>query len=1560
MPFCDVEDWGPLSKSRSLDFTTCFQDSVLTLAPSVLLLLGTTPRLFKLLRKGRLEGLRLDLGFLVKGAFATAALALQIALLVVFLQRDAPSSAILSTVLSIVSTLAAILLHYFEYVCMPSPSSMLLVFWLFTALLSIFPTRTHIELSPNGLADPLPLLKLLFTVVASIVFGLENIPKRNRPSLTRPNINKAVQPNPSPEPYANLFSRFTFVWVLPLLNKGKKKTLRMEDIWSLHPSMLSYPLLLSTQARIDADEAVARQKTQDLAESKSAGSVAGGSASRALTYKIRLFSVLVYTIGWAYVSAAIPCLLYTIATYIRPILLSNLIAFMASYTQANTDKGIEPQPAWQGYGLMLGVLTTSVLSGLFLAQYENICFQCSIRARGMFNSLIYRKALRLSSTSKQEGMGSIVNHMSSDVDNVLKLFVLIHTLWSSIIGVVIALVLLYQQVGYAMFASLGVTFGIGVVGGLISSMTGKAYSQMATKNDQRMKLVNELVDHIKSIKLYAWERYFVRHLSEARIKQLNALRRFNIIISVQVALFNVTVPLSSFAMLTVYSYIAPPSAPLDLQRIFTCIILLNMLGGPLSNITNSISSIISGHVSYVRLRNFFESEEINPANVERLPDAGSAIAYEIKNGTFGWYSPEAIAEMEVKREKEAKEAKKAKTEGAKPAPADEKKALDDKPETDGSDASSVEPSRDTLGPVLHNVSFTIQRGSLTAVVGRVGEGKSSLVGALLGEMYKYSGSVRACGSLAFVAQSAWILNDTVRNNILFGHEYDKERYLQVIRACALAPDLKMLVNGDKTLIGEKGVNLSGGQKQRISIARAVYANADVYIFDDPLSAVDAHVDRHIFEEAITKMLAGKTRILVTNGAIHLQEVDQIIVVKQGRISQDGTYNNLIQDTLGDLHRMIAESKIVVTKESDDEPAAELEPDFEEVEGMIEDEKVEQPVVTEKRPTIRQRKSTKVEEDVDLEEHNVVDDEVTSEGRVDWAVYRYYFRSMGYPVFFFFAVVCITYLGTISGTQVWLQIWGNENYKAVPSHDNHYWILTYLAWVLATAFALIMAIITFLLLLARRASKFLHISMISPLVHSPMSFFDTTSSGKIINRFAHDFSTIDLRLPFSLLTIFLNIMVVIMQIAFCIAATPYFLILMVPLFGCYYYLAAYYLVSSREIKRLDSAARSPMYAHFGETLNGLVTIRGYGAADRFSTQATQLLDQSQQVFYLTNTTQRWLQVMLQLLSDIVTTFIALMAVVQRNSASAGVFAIVLNEITGFTHNVQAVMSSVCDIETTIVSVERVKEYSELTPEAPYEIPDSKTDKDWPQHGGIEFQNYSTRYREGLELVLKHVDLSIRAGERVGIVGRTGAGKSSVTMALFRMIEATEGRIVIDGVDTSTLGLEELRSRLTIIPQDPFLFGGTIRANLDPFSQYQEADLWAALEAASLKQYVSSLPEGLSTEVENGGENMSLGQRQLMNLARAMLNKNTKVLCLDEATAAIDIETDNAVQRALRKSFTGCTVLTIAHRINTILDSDRILVLEHGRVAEFDKPSVLLADHNSIFYSLVNSHDSQKKE
>ncbi|KAG0255134.1 hypothetical protein DFQ27_006425 [Actinomortierella ambigua] len=1477
---------------------------------------------------------------------------------------------------------------------MPNPSSTLLVYWLFTALISIFPTRSTIE--EFGIDNSVALLKLLFTLVSFVVFGLENIPKIGYKSLKRATHvtmaadTKLEQPNPSPEPYANFFVRITFLWLVPLLNKGKKQPLRMDDLWSLHPKMLSYPLFLTSQAKMDADEAIALQRAEAKKKEEKGTEEAEVAEQQQQLRKVNLLGVVMHTVGWSFLSAIVPRLLYIPTLYVRPVLFSALITFMDTYSEKSRATGREPDPAWKGYGLAIAVLATSVLSGLFDAQFTNICFQGAIRARGAFVSLIYRKALRLSSTTKQEGIGAIVNHMSSDVDRILQLFTVVHYLWSGIVEVIVVAVLLYNEIQYAMFASMGVALVMVCLATVSASQIGVAQKKMMGESDKRMKLISELVNYIKSVKLYAWERYFVRNISASRTRQLKHLKHFFLWVTFVSSIFNSVVAFAIFAALTTYSAIAPADSPLDIRRIFVTITLVNMLDGPLGQISSSFSNLISGKVAYTRVKNFIESEEIRPDNLERHPDArASEIAYEIRDGTFGWYTPEAIKSMTEKREKEAKEKaekeakdkKKQSKNKSKDKEEDEKDNDKDQYSTlssssDGGSHSTTnektdEASRDTHGPVLHNISLTIKRGSLTAVVGRVGEGKSSLVGALLGEMYKYNGTVRSYGSLAYVAQMAWIINDTVRNNILFGLKYDKERYFNVIKACALTPDFKMLIDGDKTLIGEKGINLSGGQKQRISIARAVYANADVYIFDDPLSAVDAHVDHHIFEEAINKLLADKTRILVTNGVHHLKDVDQVVVIKQGEIAQDGRYEELIQDTNGDLCRLVEESKKTLeavqetyNESSSEDSSSETEGDSFSVEDEDDKEKdaksIERPAGPTKRPTYHRHKSSKrAEEEPDMEDHKEVDEEVTREGRVGRDVYKYYINAVGTAsciTFFFVAIglIAIEYI-----TQLWLKNWGNDNQKAVPSHSNTYWQLTYLGWLLSTVFMLSFSIGVTIVVMGRRASKNLHASMLTPLVRSPMSFFDVTSSGKIINRFSHDISSVDIELPISCLNVLFILMAVILQFAFAITATPYFLILLVPLLAAYYYLAGYFLVSSRELKRLDSAARSPMYGHFGETLSGLVTIRSFGHGERFAMQATKMLDQSQQVYYLTNSTQRWLQMMLEFLSDIILGFIAVMAVLQRgNGGSAGVFGIVLSQIGNLTFFVRRLMMDYCLLETNIVAVERIREYSQLTPEARDVIPDSNLDDQWPQQGKIEFDNYSTRYRDGLDLVLKDIQLSIQPGERVGIVGRTGAGKSSVTLALFRIIEAAAGSIKIDGVDISTLGLAELRSRLTIIPQEPFLFGGTIRLNLDPLDAWQDADLWAALESASLKSYVSSLPEGLNTVIDNGGENMSLGQRQLMSLARAMLNKHTKVLCLDEATAAIDIETDNAIQEALRRSFNGCTVLTIAHRINTIMDSDRILVLDHGRVAEFDQPKTLLENPNSIFYSLAKTSEAAR--
>jgi len=742
-----------------------------------------------------------------------------------------------------VAQVGATLLHYFEFSNMINPSAGLMVFWLFAAMISIFPTRTWIQESPSGLSgggEPhsIPALKLVFSILSFLMFVIENIPKPNRQSLKRKDSKlaglevKIVQSNPSPEPYANFFARITFFWLLPLLRLGKTKSLKMEDIYSVHPKLLSYPLYLTSKAKMDADDAITLQKISEELEAE-AQALKDGTSEEALEKakktqkgKIRLVSTVLHSVGYGFMSACIPRVLYIAALYVRPVLFSNLIAFVNSYSPGNT-----PQEAWIGFGLLIAVFCSSILSSLFDGQFQNICYNSSLKARGVFVSLIYRKALKLSSTNKQEGMGSIVNHMSADVDKVVAFFNIIHLSWSSIVEVIVTMALLWSQVRYALFASVGVVVVIMAISGVISPSVGRYQKSMMKASDQRMKLITELVNYIKSIKLYAWEPYFLKKIIDIRIVQLDQLRLFYAWITVLATFLNSVAPFCTFATLAVYTAIAGSEGTLDIQRIFTTITLINMLEDPVSMINQSLSAIISGMVAYKRLSVFLNSEEIDVDNVVRSMDTeASEFAYVVENGTFGWYTPEAIQSALEKKEKESQDKAKADAAAAKKnknkKTTDTKKDeavfsdikgeeseiessasttldLQDEKKTELAAPATVEETRDSMGPVLHDIQLKIRRGTLTAVVGRVGEGKSSLVGALLGEMHRYSGTVHAYGSLAYVAQSAWILNDTVRNNILFGKEYNRERYLKTIRACALIPDLKMLVDSDRTVIGEK-------------------------------------------------------------------------------------------------------------------------------------------------------------------------------------------------------------------------------------------------------------------------------------------------------------------------------------------------------------------------------------------------------------------------------------------------------------------------------------------------------------------------------------------------------------------------------------------------------------------------------------------------------------------------------------------------------------------------------------------------------------------------------------
>uniref|UniRef100_A0A8C1FIN8 Canalicular multispecific organic anion transporter 1 n=1 Tax=Cyprinus carpio carpio TaxID=630221 RepID=A0A8C1FIN8_CYPCA len=862
--------------------------------------------------------------------------------------------------------------------------------------------------------------------------------------------------------------------------------------------------------------------------------------------------------------------------------------------------------------------------------------------------------------------------------------------------------------------------------------------------------------------------------------------------------------------------------------------------------------------------------------------------------------------------------------------------------------------RDTE-PVLKNVSLDIKPGRLVAVVGAVGSGKTSLISALLGELHSLKGRINIKGSVAFVPQQAWIQNATVMDNILFGSNLDEERYRSVVDACALGPDLDLLPGRDQTEIGEKGINLSGGQKQRVSLARAVYSSADVYLLDDPLSAVDSHVGKHLFERVIGPkgLLKDKTRILVTHGISFLPYVDEIVVLVNGVVSEVGSYDGLRASKGAFSEFLETYGKEESTQESDFEQIEMLPEGLEpQADGSPEDIvsstlKRENSLRHSQRMRLRKNSSVRSKKDSgDKKGQRLIEKETMETGRVKFSVYLQYLRSMGWCFitwsFLFYFIQNVAFIGQ----NLWLSDWTEDSVEYFnTTYPNHIRDMR-----IGVFGALGMAQGTILLADGSiSASRTLHTSLLSNILKVPMVFFDTTPSGRIVNRFAKDIFTVDEIIPMSFRTCILCLLGVLGTLFVICLATPIFTAVVVPMAVIYYFVQRFYVATSRQLRRLDSVSRSPIYSHFGETVSGISVIRAYGHQQRFLKQNEDTIDQNLKSVYPWIVSNRWLAMRLEFLGNLVVFFSALFAVISRDSLNSGLVGLSISYALNVTQTLNWLVRMTSELETNIVAVERVREYAEIKNEAPW-ITSNRPPDDWPTAGNIHFENYKVRYRPELELILHGITCDIQSTEKIGIVGRTGAGKSSLTNCLFRIIEASEGQILVDGIDISTLGLHDLRSRLTIIPQDPVLFSGTLRMNLDPFEKFSDEEIWSVLELAHLKDYVRGLPTGLQHEVSEGGENLSVGQRQLLCLARALLRKS-RILILDEATAAVDLETDDLIQNTIRTEFSHCTVLTIAHRLNTILDSSRVMVLDSGKIVEFDSPSVLLNNKQGHFYAMA---------
>lgn len=822
-----------------------------------------------------------------------------------------------------------------------------------------------------------------------------------------------------------------------------------------------------------------------------------------------------------------------------------------------------------------------------------------------------------------------------------------------------------------------------------------------------------------------------------------------------------------------------------------------------------------------------------------------------------------------------------------------------------------------------HADLEIPRGQITAIVGPVGSGKSSLLLGLLGDMAT-KGLVSLGGRVGYCAQEAWIQNATIRDNIVFGQPWDEEKYWRVVEQAQLRRDFDLLSARDLTEIGEKGINISGGQKQRINIARALYFDADIVLLDDPLSAVDAHVGTALFNMAILDLKRqGKTVILVTHALHFLPQVDFIYTLDQGRILQRGRYTDLLQEE--SFQSMMQQFGGLKEEESDNEADD----------------------ITADSADIAEEKKMRAEISVPEGDGKLMAEEERKLGSVGWRVYMTYLRfgSVWILLATVFAAL-MTALNVLS--TVWLTFWSEDKFREAGSFYQGIYALLGLVSSVFTLFTGMAMTAN-----AVRASRGLYDGALRRVFFSPLSFFDTTPLGRILGVFGKDIDTLDNVVPEWVRGTLLVFAGLIGSIAIISVNFPYFLAAMAGVSLAYATYAIYYRRSARELKRIDSMLRSAHYAHFSESVDGMSTVRAYGEENRFVKENALRLDIQNRAALMTHANMMWLESRLGWLGVALVLIVSLLCVFAGgrtiNAAQIGMCLTFMGSVSAA---LQGLVHVSIEIEQSMNSVERIMHYCELPQEAAYE---SSAPASWPREGGMQFNDVEMAYRPGLPAVLKGISLAIQPGERVGIAGRTGAGKTSITVALFRLAELLSGNITIDGVDISTVGLRTLRSAVSIIPQDPVLFSGTLRSNLDPFEEHDDSDLHDALDRAGLAGRFE-----LDAKIDTGGSNMSIGQRSLVSLARAFV-KCAPITVLDEATAAVDMQTDLGIQQAIRTECkrTGQTLLGIAHRLRTVIGWDKILVMDAGEVAEFASPLELF-DRGGIFRSMCEQSDITRAE
>ncbi|XP_001372990.1 ATP-binding cassette sub-family C member 2 [Monodelphis domestica] len=1536
--FCNSTFWNDSFLDRpDADIPLCFEQTVLVWIPLGFLWLLAPWHLFHIYKsrtkKSSLTTLYLTKQVLVGLLLITSIIELAFILAETAEETTHPAIQYTNPCLYIATWILVLVIHHCRRWCVKKDSWLLFMFWILSLVCGAFQFQTLLRMLLKGnnhnlVGSCLYFISYGIQVLTVIISTISEITPETKASLNNPSTT------------ASFLSTITFSWFDSIIVKGYKKPLTLEDVWDLNEQQKTQVISKTfakhmaveiKKARKELQKRCQKRKSREKPEARMNGPSTSQSQDNLVLEDVKqkkkknestsetkqdfakswLVKALFKTFRGIFFKSFVYKLIQDILTFLSPQLLKLMISFASDPSSY----------VWQGYICSVLFFVVALIQSFCLQWYFQCCFVLGMTVRTTLMASIYRKTLTISNNArKQYTIGETVNLMSVDSQRFMDVTSFLHLLWSCPFQIILSIVFLWMELGPSVLAGVGIMILLIPINALLATKSRKIQVKNMKNKDSRLKIMNEILSGVKILKYFAWEPSFIDYIQGIRKKELKNLLSFAQLQSATVFIFNMAPVLVSVITFAVYVLVDENNI-LDAQKAFTSITLFNILRFPLAMLPMLISSILQVSVSTERLEKYLTGDDLDTSSIRW--DVHSDRAIKFSEASFTWGT--------------------------------------------GTD------------PIIKNVTLDIKTGQLVALVGAVGSGKSSLIAAMLGEMQPIHGQITIKGSIAYVPQQSWIQNGTLRDNVLFGSQWDEKRYWQILEACALLPDLKILPGGDLAEIGEKGTNLSGGQKQRVSLARAVYNNSDIYILDDPLSAVDSHVGKHIFNKVIgpNGLLKDKTRLLVTHGIHFLPQVDEIAVMANGVLMEKGSYNALLANkgTFAKNLKLYAKQDSSEREdtagdegESEDEDDLELMPNIEEIPS-------EAVSLTLKRESSFQRSlsrrsrsdsnkhqkslrsSLKVNDMKPKQKENkdmvkgqkLIEKEVMETGKVKFSIYLKYLSAAGW-----FSIVLIFLAYTLSsvaymGSSFWLTEWTNDSYtyanQTYPDSQRDLRVSIYGVLGFAQGFFVLLGTLI-AAYSATHASQILHMQLLNNILRAPMSFFDTTPTGRIVNRFANDISTVDDTIPMSFRSWTMCFLSIISTAVMICVATPVFIVVIIPLAIIYIFVQRFYMATSRQLRRLDSVTKSPIYSHFSETVSGLSIIRAFEHQQRFLKHSEGIIDTNQKCVFSWIISNRWLAVRLELVGNLVVFFSALLIVIYRDNLKGDMVGLVLSNALNITQTLNWLVRMTSELETNIVSVERINEYIKVKNEAPWLL-EKRPPDNWPSKGEIRFTDYKVRYRPELDLILHGITCNIEGTEKIGVVGRTGAGKSSLTNCLFRILEAAEGQITIDGLDIASIGLHDLRNKLTIIPQDPILFTGTLRMNLDPFNKYSDEEVWMALELAHLKPYVAGLPQGLSYEVSEAGDNFSIGQRQLLCLARALLQKS-KILIMDEATAAVDLETDHLIQVTIRKEFSDCTVITIAHRLHTIMDSDRVMVLDRGKIIEFDSPEKLLQRTGPFYF------------